>query len=96
MMNANPETEPRTVWNDVQGPRQIGRCETRRCSDVGILIDTEQRIARARGYFNEIATNVNTRLEIISEKFVACLAAMKPQPLTAASDFERAAVKVML
>ena len=32
------------------------------------LIDTEQRIALARGYFNEIATNFNTRLEIIPEK----------------------------
>ncbi|MGA2034832.1 MAG: LemA family protein [Thermoguttaceae bacterium] len=60
------------------------------------LIDTEQRIALARGYFNEIATNFNTRLEIIPEKFVAPLAAMKPQPLMAANDFERAAVTVTL
>jgi hypothetical protein len=60
------------------------------------LIDTEQRIALARGYFNEIATNFDTRLEIIPEKFVARLAGMKPQPLMAANDFERAAVKVAL
>jgi hypothetical protein len=58
------------------------------------LIDTEQRIALARGYFNDIATQYNTRLEIVPERYVAGLAAMKPQTLMAANDFERAAVKV--
>ena len=58
------------------------------------LIDTEQRIALARGYFNEIATNYNTRLEIVPERFVARAAGMKPQTLMAANDFERAAVAV--
>ena len=56
------------------------------------LSDTEQRIALARSYFNEIATHYNTRLEIVPEKFVARLGAMKPQPLIAANDFERTAV----
>src|ERR1035438_4787395 len=51
------------------------------------LSDTEQRIALARSYFNEIATHFNTRLEIVPEKFVARLGAMKPQPLMAANDF---------
>jgi hypothetical protein len=60
------------------------------------LSDTEQRIALARSYFNEIATHYNTRLEIVPEKFVARLGAMKPQPLMAANDFERAAVTVDL
>lgn len=60
------------------------------------MIDTEQRIALARGYFNEIATSFNTRLEIIPEKFVGQLAGMKQQPLMAANDFERAPVKVTL
>ncbi len=60
------------------------------------LSDTEQRIALARGYFNEIATHYNTRLEIVPERFVALLGAMKPQPLMAANEFERAAVKVDL
>ncbi len=58
------------------------------------LVDTEQRIALARGYFNDIATHYNTRLEIIPERFVARLGAMKPQTLMEANDFERAAVKV--
>jgi hypothetical protein len=58
------------------------------------LSDTEQRIALARSYFNEIATHYNTRLEIVPERFVAALGAMKPQPLMEANDFERAAVKV--
>jgi hypothetical protein len=60
------------------------------------LSDTEQRIALARGYFNEIATHYNTRLEIVPEKFVARLGAMKPQALMTANDFERAPVTVDL
>jgi hypothetical protein len=60
------------------------------------LIDTEQRIALARGYFNEIATHYNTRLEIVPERYVARLAAMRPQPLMEANDFQRAPVKVEL
>ncbi len=58
------------------------------------LIDTEQRIALARGYFNDIATQYNTRLEIVPERYVACLGAMQPQALMAANDFQRAAVPV--
>jgi len=58
------------------------------------LSDTEHRIALARGYFNEIATHFNTRLQTIPEKFVAWIASMKPQPLLAAQEFERAPVKV--
>ena len=60
------------------------------------LADTEQRIALARSYFNEIATHYNTRLEIVPERYVALLGAMKPQPLMEANDFERAAVTVNL
>lgn len=60
------------------------------------LIETEQRIALARGYFNDIATHYNTRLEIVPEKFVARLGAVQPQTLMVANDFERAPVKVDL
>ena len=60
------------------------------------LADTEQRIALARSYFNEIATHYNTLLEIVPERYVAALGAMPPQALMAANDFERAAVKVDL
>lgn len=58
------------------------------------LSDTEKRIALARSYFNEIATHYNTRLEIVPERYVALLGAMKPQPLMEANEFERAAVTV--
>ena len=58
------------------------------------LSDTEQRIALARSYFNEIATHYNTRLEIVPDRYVALLGTMNPQPLMAANDFERAAVTV--
>ncbi|MGD8452812.1 MAG: LemA family protein [Phycisphaerae bacterium] len=60
------------------------------------LIDTEQRISLARGYFNSIATFYNTRLQVIPDRFVAAISVMKPQPLIAATDFERAAVHVNL
>ena len=49
------------------------------------LIDTERRVALARGYFNEIATFYNTRLEVVPDRFIAALGGLKPQPLMAAS-----------
>jgi hypothetical protein len=60
------------------------------------LVDTEQRIALARDYFNSIATFYNTRLAIIPERYVAALARLRPQTLMAAADFERAPVAVSL
>ena len=58
------------------------------------LVDTEQRVALARGYFNDIATHYNTRLEVVPERLVARLARMTPQTLMAANDFQRAPVQV--
>lgn len=60
------------------------------------LADTEQRIALARGYYNEIATHYNTKLEIVPERFVAALGRLSPRPLLVAGDFERAPVQVTL
>lgn len=58
------------------------------------LSDTEQRIALARSYFNSIATFYNTRLQVVPDRFIAALGAMKPRALMEANDFERAEVKV--
>jgi hypothetical protein len=60
------------------------------------LVDTEQRISLARGYFNSIATFYNSRLEIVPDRFAAALAHMRPQPLIVAENFERATVDVTL
>lgn len=60
------------------------------------LVDTEQRIALARDYYNAIATFYNTRLSIVPDRFVAALTRLHPQTLMAAADFERAPVKVSL
>jgi hypothetical protein len=60
------------------------------------LVDTEQRIALARGYFNDIATYYNTRLQRIPDRFLRGLARLQPQTLMAANDFERAPVTVTL
>ncbi len=60
------------------------------------LTETEQRIALARAYFNDIATFFNTRLEIVPDRWIAALGRMQPQALLAATDFERAPVLVRL
>jgi hypothetical protein len=60
------------------------------------LVDTEQRIALARDYFNDIATFLNTRLEIIPDRYVAAIARLRPNTLMSATDFERAPVTIKL
>jgi len=60
------------------------------------LADTENRIALARDYFNDIATFYNTRLEIIPDRFLGVLAGMRPRSLMSAAEFERAPVTVKL
>jgi hypothetical protein len=60
------------------------------------LADTENRIALARDYFNEIATFYNTRLEIIPDRFLAAVAGMRHRELMSAAEFERAPVSVKL
>lgn len=59
-------------------------------------MDTEHRIALARGYYNDIVTFYNTRRQILPDRFLATLAGLQPVPLLAATDFERAPVTVNL
>ena len=58
------------------------------------LVSTEQRIALARAYFNDITTFYNTRLQIIPDRVIAALGRMQAETLMSAADFERAPVKV--
>jgi hypothetical protein len=60
------------------------------------LSETEQRIALARDYFNQIVTFYNTRLEIVPDTFLAKVMQLKPQTLMGAAGFERAPVIVDL
>lgn len=60
------------------------------------LTESEQRIALAHSYFNEIATFYNTRIQVVPERLVARLVGMRPQPLIRAADFERAPMAVNL
>jgi hypothetical protein len=60
------------------------------------LVTTEQRIALARAYYNDIATHYATRLEIIPDRWIASLRKLTPEPLLAATRFERANVEVNL
>jgi len=58
------------------------------------LVETEQRIALARNYYNDSATFHNTRLERVPDRYVANLLKMQPAALFAATGFERATVGV--
>jgi hypothetical protein len=60
------------------------------------LVETEQRIALSRDYFNNIASFYNARLEIVPDRFVAGLMKLHAQQLMGAADFERAPVQVSL
>jgi hypothetical protein len=60
------------------------------------LTETEQRIALARDYFNNIASFYNARLEIVPDRLIASLMKLRPQTLLGAADFERAPVHVKL
>ena len=60
------------------------------------LVETEQRIALARDYFNETATFYNNRLEMIPDRFIAAIGRLKPRRLMGFGDFERAPVQVNL
>jgi hypothetical protein len=60
------------------------------------LSDTENRIALARIYYNDIATFYNSRLVVIPDRLVAGLTRLAPQPLMSAASFERAPVNITL
>lgn len=60
------------------------------------IISTEQRIALARAYFNNVATFYNTRLERFPDHLVATLAGLKLRALWQAEGFERAALEIKL
>jgi hypothetical protein len=60
------------------------------------LVETEQRIALARGYYNDIATHFATRAAQIPDAWLAAIGGLKPEPLLQAEGFERAPVKVSL
>ena len=54
------------------------------------LEETEQRIALARGYYNEQARFYNTRIEVIPDMYVAQLGGLQPRQYWEAENFQRA------
>ena len=58
------------------------------------LVETEDRIALARAYYNNIATFYNTRLERVPDRHVAAILKMQPESLFQAEGFERQARKI--
>lgn len=73
-------------------PALVAQKEFTRLHDQ--LVETEQRIALARTYYNDIATEFATRIAQVPDCWIAGLAGMKAEPLLAASNFERAPVNV--
>ena len=60
------------------------------------LVETEQRIALARAYYNDIATQFATRVGQVPDAWLASVASVRAEPLLQAADFERAPVTVNL
>jgi hypothetical protein len=60
------------------------------------LVETEQRIALARTYYNDIATQFATRVAQVPDAWLAAAGAIRAEPLLQAADFERAPVSVNL
>jgi hypothetical protein len=60
------------------------------------LSDTENRIALARTYYNDITTFYNSRLVVLPDRFVAAITELTPKLLMGAAGFERAPIKVTL
>lgn len=58
------------------------------------LTETEQRIALARDYFNEISSGYNTRLEVFPDSVLGRIFGFAGQPLLESAEFERAPVSV--
>ncbi|MGL6197045.1 MAG: LemA family protein, partial [Thermoguttaceae bacterium] len=60
------------------------------------LVSTEQRIALARNYYNDVIETYNNRCERFPESFIASIAMMKRIAPFQAEGFERAAIEVEL
>ena len=60
------------------------------------LVETEQRIALARTYYNDIATQLSTRVAQVPDTWLAAIGGIRAEPLLQAASFERAPVSVNL
>jgi hypothetical protein len=60
------------------------------------IVETEQRIALARNYYNDIIETYNNRRERFPENMIAYIAGLQPVPMFTAIDFERAAINIQL
>ncbi|GDY17193.1 hypothetical protein LBMAG55_05160 [Verrucomicrobiota bacterium] len=63
------------------------RAEATFASLSKLLIETEDRIALARGYHNSIATFYNTRIQVVPDRLLADFVKMKPEALFEAEGF---------
>jgi hypothetical protein len=75
-------------------PNLVAQEGFRRLQDQ--LVETEQRIALARTYYNDIATQFTTRLGQVPDTWLASAGGFRAEPLLGAEGFERAPVTVNL
>ena len=103
------QAAPTPLGSEGENPEAVGRVVMALAEDypelkanesfLGLqhqLAETEQRIALARGYFNEIVKFYNTRLEVQPDGLVAWLFGFKKAEFLEASGFERVVPKVQL
>jgi hypothetical protein len=105
-LRGQAEAEPRIAGAELRGCVGVSRVIVERYPELRahesflrlqkLLVETEQRIALAREYFNEITTYYNVRLEQIPDRWIAKTSRLKPRALWEAGDFERAPVEVSL
>ena len=103
------QAAPTPLGSEGENPEAVGRVVMALAEDypelkanesfLGLqhqLAETEQRIALARGYFNEIVKFYNTRLEVQPDGLVSTMFGFKKAEFLEASGFERVVPKVQL
>jgi hypothetical protein len=105
-LRSQAEAAPRIAGAELRGCVPVSRVIVERYPELRahesflrlqeLLVETEQRIALAREYFNEITTYYNVRLEQVPDRWIAKSLRLRPRALWEARDFERAPVEVSL
>jgi hypothetical protein len=95
LANASVSAQSRTVIGLAEAYPKL-KADTVFLKLMNELKTSENRLALARGYYNEAAAWQNTRFERFPEGFVAKLAGYRPRDLWLAADFEREPVQVKL
>lgn len=75
------------AYPDLKANQQFGKLQQS-------LIKTEQRIALAREYYNDIVAFYNRQIQVVPDNYLAKFANLKPEKFIEASNFERQPVEI--